>query len=58
MPKHDRDASGPSRGGRPRASAREVLRLIRAAYAVSLPYFLVLILVLALATWVLTTLVF
>lgn len=58
MPDDDPRKDGPPREGRPRPSRREILRLIRAAYAVTLPYVLVFVLVLALVAWILTTLVF
>ena len=60
MPEHDprNDDEGPPHEGRPRLSSRDVRRLIRAAYAASFPYFLVIVLVVALATWILTTFVF
>ena len=58
----DEGRSGTERPGdaedRPDLSGRDILRLIRASYAASLPYFLVVLLGLALATWILTTLVF
>ena len=59
MPRRDRDRDdGPPREGRPRPSLREVLRLIRSAYAVTLPWFLVFLAGLILTTWIAVTLLF
>ena len=58
MPRHEPNDEGPPREGRPRPSGRELRRLIRAAYTVSLPYFLVFLAGLVLVTWVFATFVF
>lgn len=63
------DEERPPRGGRrrvddgadddrPRLSTRDVLALIWASYRASFPYFLVVLLGLALTTWIVTTFVF
>lgn len=57
-PTEDRFRERPPDEGRPELSGRDVWRLIRASYAASFPYFVVFLLGLALATWILTTLVF
>lgn len=59
------DEPGGPRSGRvdreddpPELSTRDVWRLIWASYRVSFPYFLVVVLGLALTTWIVTTLLF
>ena len=54
-PEHD---DGPPREGRPRPSRREIVRLIRAAYAVTLPSFLVFLAGLILTAWLTATFLF
>jgi hypothetical protein len=50
--------AGPSNDERPRLSRRDVWRLIFATYRATLPLFLVVLLALILATWIVTTLLF
>ncbi len=53
-----RERDGPSREGRPGLSGRDVVRLIFASYRATLPVFLVVLLGLVLATWLVTTVLF
>lgn len=50
--------AGPPNEERPRLSRRDVWRLVFATYRATLPLFLVVLLALILATWIVTTLLF
>ena len=54
----DDATAGPPNDDRPRLSRRDVWRLIFATYRATLPLFLVVLLALILATWIVTTLLF
>lgn len=57
-PERDHDQDGPPPEGRPELSRRDVWRLIFATYRASLPYFLITLASLILATWLLTRVLF
>ena len=59
MPRRNGDEPDrPPREGRPRLTGWDVVRLILRTYRVTLPYFVVVVLSLILATWIVTTLIF
>ena len=52
------ESDRPPREGRPRLNGWDVFRLILRTYRATLPYFVVVVLSLILATWIVTTLIF
>jgi len=56
----DRDRDGPKPPGRlrPQLKRRDIFALILATYKAAFPYFLVIVLVLVIVTWLITQVVF
>jgi hypothetical protein len=56
---HDQDRpGGPTGPARPSLTAREIVSLVLAAYKTSLPYFVLIVLVLVIVTWLATEVLF